>query len=395
MVDQRTARVRASRRVKVRSDGSNPCSASPSDLASRYRFPRSLSGQGECIAILSFGGGISVSDLTRYFEQRCGAVPDVRYQEVTAANRPNRNSHYDLELAMDIQVAARLAPGARVVVYFGSNDANGWVDTVSRAIYDRANQPSVLSISWGATEDWWPTSTIGILNDLFRDAARLGITICAASGNRGCAWDSEGHCRVIFPASSPFALSCGGTMLQSGGAEVVWNVRNEAASGGGISDRIPRPLWQPPLADVFDRSLPSRRNPHFDGRRVPDVAGLASPFHSVYVGGSYHNGAGGTSAVAPLWAALIARLNEGLRKQGQRPVGHLHPTLYADPSVQETFSPIHYGHNDPFGRAGYEGHSGWNACAGWGTPNGDRLLAALRNSRCRTENEVAHSPADR
>lgn len=343
-------------------------------IVDRYHFPQHLFGRGECIGILAFGGGISRDDLTRYFHQQTEAVPDVRFVDVTAANRPNLNSQHDLELALDLQVVGRLAPGARIVIYFGTNDEPGWVDTLSRAIHDQENRPGILSISWGATEDWWGTTTIHVLNQLFEDAALLGITICAASGDDGCARDSNGRCRVTFPASSPFVLACGGTSLVAGNREVVWNVRNKSASGGGISDRLPRPIWQ---ARRKLASEPLRYDPHFDGRQLPDVSGLAGNSYSVYVGGSYRNFVGGTSAVAALWSGFIARLNEGLKDRGLQPVGYFHPRLYLDRSIQQSFQNITVGHNDSFGTNGYHAAGGWNFCTGWGSPDGARLLEAL------------------
>jgi kumamolisin len=344
-------------------------------IAERYRFPRELSGEGECIGILAFGGAISPSDLNRYFQQQNRTRSEIRFQNASPTNRPNLNSEYDTEIALDIQLASTLAPGAQIVVYFASNDEPGWVDALNRAIHDDENRPSVLSISWGATEDVWSDDAIQTVTHLLRHAADLGITICAASGDDGCAKDLDGNSRVTFPASSPYVLACGGTSIADH-REVVWNVRNKSASGGGISDRIARPDWQPPLSTVLAPGFPCRRNPAFDGRQIPDVSGLASPYN-VYVGGRYQNGAGGTSAAAPLWSALIARLNQGLRSRGFRPVGHFPPVLYRDQSVQKTFCDVTSGHNDPFGRNGYEARLGWDPCTGWGTPNGNSLLREL------------------
>ena len=353
-------------------------SLSPIELiADRYHFPRELSGKDECIGILAFGGGIALSDLHRYFRELHGNVPGLRFQDVTSANQPNLNSQHDRELALDIEIAGGLAPGARIVIYFATNDEKGWVDALSRAIHDDENKPSILSISWGAFEEWWGNSTIKVLTQLFEEAATLGITICAASGDDGCAMDPNGHCRVTFPASSPLVLACGGSSLLADGEEVVWNVRNKSASGGGISDLVNRPDWQPSLPALASSAFPSRSDPNFDGRQLPDVAGIASTSFSVYVGGSYHNGAGGTSAVAPLWSALVARLNEGLRQRGLPRVGYFNPLLYKDRFIQKTFRDITVGHNDPFGRKGYEAKRGWDACTGWGSPNGERLLEAL------------------
>jgi kumamolisin len=343
-------------------------------IADHYLFPRDLSGNGECIGILAFGGGIAPSDLHRYFRELHGNVPDLRFQGVTSGNQPNLNSQHDRELALDIEIAGALAPGARIVIYFATNDEKGWIDALSKAIHDDENKPSVLSISWGAFENWWRNDTITVLSQLFEEAATLGITICAASGDDGCAMDDQGRCHVTFPASSPLVLACGGSSLLADGEEVVWNVRNKSASGGGISDMVNRPGWQPWRAPS---RAPSRHNPNFDGRQLPDVAGVASTNFSVYVGGSYHNGAGGTSAVAPLWSALVARLNEGLKRRGLPRLGHFNPLLYNNRLIQNTFRDITIGHNDPFGRKGYEAQRSRDNCTGWGSPNGERLLEAL------------------
>ena len=344
----------------------------------RYGFPPGLSGKGECIGILAFGGAASSSDVSRFFERHSTGAPNLRFENVAPADRRNLNSRFDAELALDIQLAGALAPGARIVAYSTSNDDRGWIEGACRAIYDRENKPSVLSISWGATEDSWHPDTIDRLNQLFEEAAKMGITICAASGDDGCARGTDGFCRVSFPASSPYVLACGGTAWQTSSShETVWNVRNKNASGGGVSDLIARPQWQRPPSDVILPPIPSRRDPGFDGRQLPDVSGLASHSYSIYVGGAYQNRVGGTSAVAPLWSALMARLNEGLRDRGLPRIGHFHPLLYGDQRIQKSFQSILSGHNDPYCAGGYHAGPGWNPCTGWGTPNGQLLLEAL------------------
>jgi kumamolisin len=344
-------------------------------ICAHYRFPENLSGKGECIGILAFGGAVSESDLARYF-QHLACAPDLRFEILGTSDLPNQNSRHDAETALDIQLAGGLAPGARIVTYFASNNEKGWADALDRVIHDRKNCPSVLIISWGATEDLWQPATLHALNDLFQQAARRGITVCVASGDDGCAQDSDGYCRVTFPASSPFVLACGGTSMAAGPSEVVWNVRNQNASGGGISDVLPRPGWQSILPPV-PPPVPCRRKSDFAGRRLPDVAGPAGQGYAVYVGARYQNRIGGTSAVAPFWAALIARLNEGLRRQGRPRLGYFHPRLYQDRAIQQTFRGITSGHNDPYTTKGYPAGPGWNCCTGWGSPDGVRLLEVL------------------
>jgi kumamolisin len=101
---------------------------------------------------------------------------------------------------------------------------------------------------------------------------------------------------------------------------------------------------------------------------VPDVAADADPEtgYSVFVDGSA-TVIGGTSAVAPLWAGLVALINQS-RKQ---PVGFLNPLIYAA-TVESSFNDITVGGND-----GYNAGKGWDACTGLGSPNGAKLLQAL------------------
>jgi kumamolisin len=336
-----------------------------------YNFPSTLSGGGQCIGLLSFGGALAPSDVARYFISQNAPTPDVHFRAVRSALNLNRNSFHDRELALDIQIAAGLAPGARIVAYLSSNDYQGWHDALATAIRDRDNRPSVLSLSWGDFEDHWNPIAMDGLNELLAEAAAAGITVCAASGDDGCARDAEGRFRVTFPASSPFVLACGGTQLDLDGYEAVWNVRNKSASGGGITAKIPRPNWQP--------RFPAQHasNSDFDGRQLPDVAALASHSYTVFAGNRYHHALGGTSAAAPLWAALIARVNEGLQQHGLPPVGFLNQRLYNDPHLQQAFRPITQGQNDPFTKNGHQARPGWNPCTGWGTPNAQKLLDAL------------------
>ena len=117
--------------------------------------------------------------------------------------------------------------------------------------------------------------------------------------------------------------------------------------------------------------MPPSVNPgNFVGRGIPDVAGDADPFtgYQIDVDGS-DIVVGGTSAVAPLWAGLIACFNSGLKTS----VGYLNPTLYQTvASAAGTFHDITSGNND-----GYSAGPGWDACTGWGSPNGAAILQSL------------------
>ncbi|HEY6292681.1 MAG TPA: S53 family peptidase [Terriglobia bacterium] len=355
-----------------------PGGYTPTQIAGLYNFP-GANGSGECIGILEFGGGYNSGDLNAYFQQLGVATPTITAVSVDGVGNqpaPGNNSP-DVEVDLDIEMAGGTAPGAQFVVYFAPFTEQGWVDVITTAVNDSLHQPSVLSISWGYAEGQyiWSAQAIQAVEQAFQAAAAMGITVCVASGDDGSRDEiNDGLAHVDYPASSAYVLACGGTTLQSSGSqissEVVWNDgTNGGAGGGGISDNIPLPSWQ------ANANVPPSVNPgKHVGRGVPDVAGNADPNTGYQVLSDGQQGVvGGTSAVAPLWAGLIAQINQQLGK----PVGFLNPVLYALSNPAQTLNDITSG-NNAIGRAkGYSAGPGWDACTGWGSPNGAALAAAL------------------
>ena len=355
----------------------------PLQVAQLYNFPASLNGAGECIGILEFGGGYTSSDLTTYFKQLGVTAPHVTAVSVDGvSNRPEPGGDSpDAEVDLDIEVAGAIAPGAQIVVYFAPFTEQGWVDVISTAVNDSLHKPSVISISWGFAEDndIWTAQAIQSVEQSFQAAAAIGITVCVASGDDGSRDEiDDGLAHVDYPASSEYVLSCGGTTLEGSGSqisrEVVWNEGDSGgATGGGISDEIALPSWQQNV------NVPRSVNPGGRvGRGVPDVAGNADPNTGFQILSDGVQGVvGGTSAVAPLWAALIARINQQLGK----PVGLLNPLIYAANVSQTGFHDITSGDNDITGEiGGYSSGPGWDACTGWGSPNGAALAVSLGGS---------------
>lgn len=352
----------------------------PSQVASLYNFPAGTDGKGQCIGILEFGGGYTQSDLQTYFSQLGIPEPSVTAVSVDGVqNQPSPGGDSpDAEVDLDIEVAGGAAPGASIVVYFSNFTERGWVDALTTAVHDSVHNPSVLSVSWGYPEGQltWTPQAMAAVNDALQAAAAMGITVCVASGDDGSRDEvDDGLAHVDFPASSPYVLACGGTTLNSSGStissEVVWNDgANGGASGGGISDVFPLPAWQS-KANV----PPSINAGHNVGRGVPDVAGDADPNtgYNVYSDGQGEV-VGGTSAVSPLWSALIARMNQKLGK----PVGFLNSLIYA-PAVATSaaFHDITSGNNDVSSVGAYSAAKGWDACTGLGSPNGAALLTAI------------------
>ncbi len=300
-----------------------------------------------------------------------------------ASNNPGDTSGASVEVNLDIDVIGAAAPGAAQVVYFAPNNGDqGFVDAISDAA-QATPAPIAISISWGQSEDSWTAQGLSAMNQAMSDAAALGITVCVAAGDNGSSDGvSDGQVHVDFPASSPYALACGGTKLIADPAtgqvssEVVWNelAAKEGAGGGGVSDQFPLPTWQA-SAGVPARAGAAGRRRSAGGRGVPDVAGNADPVtgYQIYQGGKAQV-VGGTSAVAPLWSALIARFAEAT---GQR-FGLLQPLVYAGVSPGTDvagFRDITSGNN-----GAYAAGPGWDACSGLGVPDGTALLSRLQSS---------------
>jgi len=353
----------------------NPAAASavsytPRQVAQFYQFPLDVDGTGQTIGILELGGGYKPADLQKYFSSLGVKEPTVVSVSVDKGqNKPTNANSADGEVLLDIEVAGGIAPGARIVVYFAPNTTAGFQDALTTAVHDSTNKPSVISISWGGAESTWTSQAMTAFDSAAQDAALLGVTICAASGDDGSSdGETDGANHVDFPASSPNILGCGGTDLQSSGSsissETVWNDGSQGgATGGGYSAQFPLPSWQ---------SGAGVKPPSGGGRGVPDVSGDADPNsgYQVLVDGQSLV-IGGTSAVAPLWSGLIALLNQKLGK----PVGFLQPVLYGIPASAGAFHDITQGSNGAFSAG-----PGWDACTGLGSPSGAKLLAALNTA---------------
>ena len=365
-------------------------SYTPTQVAQLYNYPTDVDGSSQCIALIELGGGFKQKDLETYFQQLNSPLPKVTAISVDkACNHPTGNPDSDDgEVGLDIEVAGAIAPGAHIAVYFAPNTDRGFLDAITQATHDSTNNPSVISISWGSPEVNWTAQTIQTMDQAFQTAAALGITVCVAAGDSGSTDGlSDGKQHVDFPASSPYALGCGGTNLQSANnaitSETVWSATGggvsdvfvcpvedtTSATGGGVSDVItfPPPTWQESV------KVPVSVNDGHKGRGVPDVSGNADPQtgYKVYVDGQ-NTTFGGTSAVAPLWAALVALMNQSLGES----VGYLNPIIYQNYTLllqDNAFHDITIGNN-----GAYSAGPGYDACTGLGSPNGTNLIKAIQ-----------------
>jgi kumamolisin len=354
------------------------------DFAARYNFPTALNGialdgSGQTIAFIELGGGFTTSDLTVFFKEIGLPVPTVSSVSVDhAGNDPAGAGSADAEVMLDLEVAGAVAPKSKLVVYFAPNTGQGFLDAISTAVHDSQRKPGAISISWGSPEDSVDQQSIDAYHEIFAAASVLGITVCVASGDHGTAdldatrWDGNIH--VEHPASDDLVLACGGTQIDAGN-DVVWNDGtpfnvNVAggggwASGGGVSEIFKLPAYQ------ANANVPVSINSGNSGRGIPDIAMSATNYFTRV--DTSEGASGGTSAVAPLMAALVARLNQAKGKN----VGFLNPFLYSN-AAKGIFHDVTMGTNairDTI--KGYNAGPGWDACTGLGTPDGAAILQAL------------------
>jgi len=339
----------------------------PAQVAKAYNFPTGVTGHGQTIGIIELGGGFRQTDLTTYFHSINTPKPSVTAVSILGAvNHPGVDQNSDGEVMLDIEVAGAVAHGAKIVVYFAPNTDQGFHDAIAHAAHDTVHKPSVISISWGGPESSWTPQALSAMTSALTDAASVGVTVTVASGDDGSTDGvTDGHDHVDFPASCPFSLACGGTRLEvaangSISSEVVWNdlSAGHGATGGGFSASFPRPAYQ------------NAANPNNKNRGVPDVAGNADPVtgYKVLVDGSMEV-IGGTSAVAPLWAGLVALVNQ---KMGTH-VGFWNLMLYTH--LNNDFNDVVTGNNGTF-----KADKGWDPTTGLGSPDARKLAGASVNT---------------
>ena len=255
---------------------------------------------------------------------------------------------------LDIEVIGAIVPKATIVVYFSPNltDAD-FSDAVLAAVHDTVNKPSVISISWGGPEDEATGQFLDAFKTALEDAQSLNITVLVASGDNGAAdmqptglfpWDGKAH--VDFPASSPLVLSCGATRIDLSGTtlagEAVWNQGFAGSRGEQLRfgrwrhQRCLHPATvvagEPHIARLGERRAPGTRSARCHRRWGPGFRAISSASMARTPSPV------GPSAVAPLWAGLITRINQILGK----PVGFVNATLYAYPNA---FNDITLGSN--------------------------------------------------
>lgn len=361
-------------------------------------------GQGETVAIYELES-YAPSDVAAY--QSCYGT-GASVTPVLVDGGPSGPVAGSGEAALDIEQVAGLAPRASILVYEGPNSesaapGSGPYDTLSRIITD--DRARVVSISWGQCEQAHSggANVLNAEDTLFQEAAAQGQSVVSATGDQGSE-DCPGNAGLAVddPGSQPFVTGVGGTSLQSAAlrpAETVWNRSDPAnpgaggAGGGGVSSAWQMPGYQldaAPALQVLGRysSGAGCANPGGYCRQVPDVAADADPNtgYLIYWSGSAPQGSpgwqavGGTSAAAPLWAALLADADSSAACRATS-IGFANPALYqtAAANYGNSFNDITTGNNDFTATNGglYPAGPLYDMASGLGSPNAAALGPAL------------------
>jgi subtilase family serine protease len=382
---------------------------SPAFLISAYDFPSGLTGAGQTIVIVAAYGSPTIQTDLGSFDQSFGIAAPPSFTVFCAPRCPNVNfkgssttvnaeTSWSIEATLDVEYAHAMAPGANLVLAVA---LSGAVDDLNNALglAVAAYPGSVISLSWGTPESQLSSSQVNTAESSLQSAANTGVTVIAAAGDEG-ATNGGSTISTNFPASSPLVTSVGGTMgnpypnglaavncqpsgdcSPSGyGGEQVWNEANEnGAGGGGPSSLFAVPTYQAGLG--------------LTSRAVPDVSYNAADNGGVLIiwsacpscinqpPGPVTLVAGGTSAAAPQWAAIVAIVNQYSVQNGGHVLGSINSALYSvaqSSSYLSAFHDVTSGNNryeaNPLG---YNATSGYDLASGWGTPNVANLVPDL------------------
>ena len=341
------------------------------DVAKMYNFPTSLDGTGQKIAIVELGGGYRSSDLDAYFAKYGLKTPSIKDVGISGGkNDPGTNHNNDSEVTLDIEIVGAVASGAEYAIYFVPNYAYSYALAIQTILADKTFDADFITISWGGAESRYNAQSKSMTESYAKLAAAHGVTVICSSGDTG-ANDGTSAPVANFPAAVPEVLSCGGTSItvEQGRItdEVVWDNLQYSwggASGGGISDAFAVPAYQAAI------TLPKSPSGNA-GRGVPDVSANGDPLtgYSYYCDGKW-SFVGGTSAAVPLWAGLLARINQGVGSS----VGAVNAALYeAQAQARGAFKDVTQGQNGY-----YKAGVGWDACTGLGVPDGDKIYQYLK-----------------
>lgn len=356
----------------------------PSQIANAYNITglhsQGFYGKGQTVALMEFSD-YSSSDLNTYISAcslHTGTISRIVLNGGPKTTSGATDFSGAFEVEMDSELIAGTAPQANQRIYEAPNTSAGNILMIQQIVNDAV---PVVSTSWGLCESYRGSGDAQTENNLFQIAAAQGQTVFAASGDTGseACYQDDGSTTTLSvgdPASQPYVTGVGGTSLIMNGSsynsETAWNDTNSAqkyyaASGGGTSTFWTLPSWQ--------------QGSGISGtaREVPDVSLSSSDYHGYLIyctvaaagcnssQGTWWYG-GGTSAAAPMWAAMTAMANQKSLSQGGYNLGFINPMLYQiyqnSSQYSSDFHDVTTGNNSISGGTQYSAGTGYDLATG-------------------------------
>jgi hypothetical protein len=335
------------------------------DYRAAYAPGVKLTGAGQAIGLFELDG-FYASDVAANF--KTAGLPAVPVQTVLLDGFSGAPGGGNVEVTLDIMMAAYMAPGSKIIVYEGLS----WNDILNRMATD--NAASQLSCSWGFSPINATTEQI------FQQMIAQGQSFFQASGDSGAY-----HGPVMSPSDDPNVTVVGGTHLATSGPGGQWIGESAwSGSGGGVSKTYPIPSYQQHVNVAAAGGSSTMRN-------IPDVAMLADVQIFLIEGNGQGVSVGGTSAAAPLWAGFMALANQQAATKGTGPVGFVNPAIYSVGGGSAYAADLHdivTGSNN-----GYSAQAGYDLTTGWGTPSGQSLIDQLTGTQNTPSFSLSSSPA--
>jgi hypothetical protein len=337
------------------------------DFRAAYAPDVSLTGAGQTVALVQFDGFYR-QDITAY--ENSNNLPDVPLQIVFLDGYDGAPDGGDIEVSLDIEMAISMAPGLSRVLLYEAGEAGIPDDVFNQIVTDNAAKQ--ISCSW---------INFRASDGAFQEMAAQGQTFFNAVGDNAAEGDGAG----VFPADDPYVISVGGTTLTTIGpagayvSETAWNEgfvtnKNEyLGTGGGISSSYAIPYWQTNVSMTLNQGSTTMRN-------YPDVAMVADNVLDIYDGGTV-GPVVGTSCASPLWAGLMALINEQAEQGGNTNLGFIDPPVYnlgGGTNYTAAFHDVTSGNNtNGYSPNEFFAVTGYDLCTGWGTPTGQKLINSL------------------
>ncbi|KAM5542034.1 hypothetical protein V8D89_004344 [Ganoderma adspersum] len=346
-------------------------SITPACLQSIYNIPKDAATtiSSNRLAVTGFlKQYANQADLKTFLHQHRPDIPsDTTFilKTLDGGSNPQDPSEAGAEANLDVQYAVGVATRVQ------TDNVDGWID-LANFLLSQSDPPKVLTTSYGFQEAAVSPRLAHNLCNLYAQLGARGVSVLFSSGDGGVSGSRfTNACKSFvptFPSGCPFVTSVGASR----------SVPETAAdlSAGGFSNLFSTPPYQAPAVHRYLSALGSTHEGRYNasGRAYPDVSAQGIAF-KVVVGGKERL-INGTSASSPVFASVVALINDRLVARGRPPLGFLNPLLYSAEGTT-ALNDVTVGSNPGCGTSGFPAKEGWDPVTGLGTPDFGKLARAV------------------